>query len=264
MSRVYTYCPKCFTKKLYRTGARFACAGKGCRYSHEIEGDAAAPQPTEKGLVAEVKKCERKIEHWKQWRNEPSAKKKLSTWRRRLKRAKTVAAELSIRLPEPPPPPPPPPTEEELAAAALKETQKRVMLPWFPQPKTTAWAPWGTSGWSAVVVSVVYHKWARVKRVNAKTGETVATGKARKDRLVKRDPALKGKDKPAQSPLEVFPDLDAAQVGQDDSDAVAALPASQAHKPVAAAQTPEEKKRRLQCVHKLLSTLDDDGTDDDW
>lgn len=277
MSKTFHICPKCFTKKLYRTAGAsyhppgFMCAAKGCSFIHAVKSEdddlayltATPPAPTEKALVAEVAKCEKKISHWKQWRNEPSAKRKLSVWRRRLKRAKTVAASFSIKLPEPPPPPPPPPTEGELAAIALKETQQRVLLPWYPQPKTTAWAPWGTSGWSAVVVTTVNHKWVRVRRVNPKTEERVAKGKARKNRLVRRDPELKGKDKPAQSPLEVFPDLDEAQAGQDDSDTMTALPVSRRDRPKPVL-TPEEQAQKAARVEQLIGLLDDDSADDDW
>lgn len=162
-----------------------------------------------KATLREIKRCRERVHHYKAWRNEPSERKKLNRWKRRLKKALAAAEAAGVEVPEdpyaPPPPPPPPPTEEELRAEALKALKVRVLLPWQVGTATHAWAPWGDSGWSAVEIKGLAPKWCRANRVNARTGEVVATSaKVRRSRLLKRDPEQLGKDKPALSPSEVF------------------------------------------------------------
>ena len=271
MAKNYTYCPKCLAKRLYQRAATgnkpwgYYCAAKGCRYvTAPDDRDAPAPQPTEKGLANEVEKCRERIEHWKQWRNEPSAKKKLGQWRRRLKRAIQVAAALSIKVPQPPPPPPPPPTEEEIRAAELKATKSRVLMPWFPQRGTLAWAPWGTSGWSAVEIVSVNRKWARCRRVNPKTQEKVSTGKVQVAFLVRRKADQEGKDKPCFEPLEVFPNLNDKPEPKVQTTGSELGPIVSGGGLKATARTPEEEAAALAKVQKLLDLFGDDATDDDW
>lgn len=68
-----------------------------------------------------------------------------------------------------------------------------------------AWAAYGETGWSAVRVLKVRRKNVEVERVKPRTGEVVTrNAKARIDRLVKRDPKLKGKDRPEKPPSEFF------------------------------------------------------------
>lgn len=86
----------------------------------------------------------------------------------------------------------------------LTALQKRILLPWQVQRGSTVWAPWGKSGWSAVDIKKAQRKWAKGMRVKPNTGKEVAQGKVPLDRLLKRDPKLKGKDRPGLSPTEVF------------------------------------------------------------
>jgi hypothetical protein len=67
------------------------------------------------------------------------------------------------------------------------------------------WASWGSKGWTAVLVISVARKWAKVRRLDPKTGTLKKrTSKVRLDELVKRDPKKKGKDKPKVGPADVF------------------------------------------------------------
>jgi len=102
-------------------------------------------------------------------------------------------------------------TEEQLA-----ELRRRILLPWQVQRGSSVWAPWGKSGWSAVVVKTSQRKWAVGMRVKPATGDEVAKGKVPKGRLIKRDLSLKGKDRPEATPEEVFAPMEKA-----DADAAA-------------------------------------------
>lgn len=67
------------------------------------------------------------------------------------------------------------------------------------------WAGMGETRWGAVTIIKKKRKSAEVDRVNARTNETTKRGaKVKVDRLVKRDPKQKGKDKPTCPPSEVF------------------------------------------------------------
>lgn len=69
----------------------------------------------------------------------------------------------------------------------------------------SAWAAYGDTRWSAVRVIKVNRAFAQVERVNPKTGEVVTRqAKARIAELVKRDPKLRGSDKPQVPPAEMF------------------------------------------------------------
>ena len=55
-----------------------------------------------------------------------------------------------------------------------------------------------------MVIKRPFRKKADGMRVNPRTEEEVAKGKVPKDRLIRRDPKLKGKDRPEFTPEEVF------------------------------------------------------------
>jgi len=62
-----------------------------------------------------------------------------------------------------------------------------------------------------VVVKTPQRKWAQGMRVKPATGVEVAKGKIPKGRLIKRDPKLKGKDRPGATPEEIFAPLEKAE-----------------------------------------------------
>ena len=55
-----------------------------------------------------------------------------------------------------------------------------------------------------MVIKRPFRKKADGMRVNPRTEEEVAKGKVPKDRLIRRDPKTKGKDRPEFTPEEVF------------------------------------------------------------
>lgn len=84
----------------------------------------------------------------------------------------------------------------------------KPVMPYHVNPGGSYWAAWGSKGWSAVTVNTVRRKWAKVNRVDARTGAVKKRGsKVRADEMVKRDPALNGADKPTLGPAEVFADV---------------------------------------------------------
>jgi hypothetical protein len=216
---------------------------------------------TEQELLREIKRARDRVAHWKQWHKEPSCAKRLRHWRYRLKKALAAAKEQSLEIPPdptaPPPPPPPPPTEEELAAAALAEIKGRVRLDWQVTLGHSYWAPWGDTGWSAVVITRLKRVWCRARRVNPRTEETTTTkANVRRDRLVKRDPDLKGKDRPAFPVDALF-----SSVAEEPEPIEEPEPAP---KPQPKPLTPEEKAAQAQRMSGLMSLLDDDSTTSDW
>jgi hypothetical protein len=218
----------------------------------------------DKAILTEIKKSRERANHWKQWRNEPSGKKKLGHWSRRLKKALKAAEAAGVEVPEdpfaPPPPPPPPPTEAEIHEAALTALRKRVRMDFQIQKGSKGWAPWGESGWSAILVTTPHYKWCEVKRVNAKTGEVIARGKVLRARIVRRDVEQMGKDKPSLLPGDVFEGLLDEPTAPEPEIAEEAPTTPEPE----AALTPEEKARRAASVLKLLDLLDDGTTDEDW
>jgi hypothetical protein len=90
----------------------------------------------------------------------------------------------------------------------LQAVKSRILLPWQAQRGSHVWSPWGTSGWSAVEITKPSRKWAKGVRIKPNTGEQGAKAKVNLERLVRRDPALKGKDRPGFTPDEVFAHLD--------------------------------------------------------
>ena len=67
------------------------------------------------------------------------------------------------------------------------------------------WAAWGDTGWSAVRIVRVQRKWAIAQRVRPTTNEvTTKRAKVSLTELMKRDPKLKGRDKPDVPPFVIF------------------------------------------------------------
>ena len=177
----------------------------------------------------------------------------------------------------------------------LKDIRKRILADFQVQRGTNAWAPWGKSGWSAVEVRNPQRKWAQVHRVKPATGERSGktTGKVRKDKLVKRDPKLKGKDRPEFSPDEVFAKIDEYVEEQKKvKEAAKDAPTkpgdrvqwasgadigtwretpeqrhARLHPPgwkPDSEKTPEELAAQQKKLEELLDLLGDDSTDSDW
>jgi hypothetical protein len=171
-------------------------------------------------------------------------------------------------------------TEEQ-----TKALRKRILLPWQVQRGTTAWAPWGKSGWSAVIVRTTQRKWAKGVRVKPHNETETAKGKIPMERLLRRDPKLKGKDRPGCTPDEAFAFLEeekAAKKPKTPSPAVektdgtvewasardigthretAEQKQARLNPPARQELTKEERQERAQ---RLLDLFDDDSTDDDW
>jgi hypothetical protein len=209
-------------------------------------------------ILAEIKHARERVNHWKQWRNEPGPKKKLGHWRRRLKKALAAAAEFELKIPvDPFLPPPPPPTEKELHAAAVAEAKARVRFEWQVSVGQAYWSPWGEDGWSAVVLTELKRIWCRARRVDPRTGEvTSEKAKVRRDRLVKRDPALKGKDRPPDRPSVIVPPATRP--------AETAAPVPELCPTPTVERTPGEQACVNAAVAELLKLLDDDSTTSDW
>lgn len=165
----------------------------------------------------------------------------------------------------------------------LKLLRRRILLDFQIQRGTNAWAPWGQSGWSAVEVQKAQRKWAQVHRIKPATGERSGktTGKVRKDQLIKRDPALKGADRPEFTPEEIFTEavtpedvtveLSPPVVEEKQVEAVLDRPASMlgARALTAPAEqrpklTPREHKAKIEAIERALALIDDDSTEDDW
>jgi len=97
------------------------------------------------------------------------------------------------------------------------------------------WAPFGKKRWSAVRVISVTDGEAEVNRVDASSNEPKSRRtKVDASKLVLRDPARVGEDKPEASPSEVFD----------------------------RAMTPEEEHEAR--IARIMALLDDDSTVDDW
>ena len=127
------------------------------------------------------------------------------------------------------------------------------------------WAAKGDTKWSAVRVIKVQRKWAQVERVLPHNQKIIhRKGKVKLDELVKRDPKLKGKDKPTAPPKEVFAtvrqDREKAKEQVEITPVAVVTPAPVAPKP----QTPKEEAATQARLAKLFDLLGDDSTDDDW
>jgi len=90
-------------------------------------------------------------------------------------------------------------TEDQLVAL-----RQRILVDFQVQRGSAVWAPWGKTGWSAMVIKRLFRKKVEGMRVKPRTEEEVAKGKVLKDRLIRRDPKLKGKDRPEFTPEEAF------------------------------------------------------------
>jgi len=127
--------------------------------------------------------------------------------------------------------------------------RRRILLPWQVQRGSNVWAPWGKSGWSAVEIREPQRKWAKGLRVKPATGEEVAKGKVPIGRLLKRDPMLKGKDRPSLTPDEIFaaPPTDeaSAEAPESSKDDPAHTAGTHARRIGAYAETSEQRKLRL-------------------
>jgi hypothetical protein len=133
----------------------------------------------------------------------------------------------------------------------------RALMPHEIHRGGSYWAPWGDSGWSAVVVQRLGHKRARVERVNPRTLEAADTkGWARLDEMVKRDPKAKGKDRPTTPHEELFRDSRVLRLKKAIS--APAQPVADEPKDLA---SPEE---RLARTDRALALLPDQFKEEDW
>ena len=143
----------------------------------------------------------------------------------------------------------------------MSDTPK-PLLPWQVCNGSTYWAAKGDTKWSAVRILKVLRVKADVERVVPRNGNIIhRRGKVRLDELVKRDPKLKGKDKPKSSPAEVFESV--RELRDQEKDAV---PATLEPTPEPQPDPPRPPAKRLSTkqVNKLFDLLDDDSTDSDW
>jgi hypothetical protein len=114
-----------------------------------------------------------------------------------------------------------------------------------------AWAAWGDTGWRCVRVLSVGRKFVKIQRENPRTGEIIARrGKARIAEMVKRDPRQRGRDKPGQTPAEMF-----AQQRAPEPPPPAPPPRQILGRP---ASTPGESLKRWETVARQFEA----GTDD--
>lgn len=104
------------------------------------------------------------------------------------------------------------------------------------------WASWGSKGWTAITIISAKRKWAQVQRVDPKTNKPKRrNSKVRLDEMVKRDPKLKGKDKPTSGPADIFAGLRASREAEAEPEPVEAEVPS----PVAEVElTPAQRERQ--------------------
>jgi len=151
--------------------------------------------------------------------------------------------------------------EDELR---LKELRLRILAPFQAQRGTNVWAPWGPSGWSAVVILKPKCKWATGLRVKPNNGKEVSEGKVPLGRLLRRDPKLKGKDRPTFSPDVVFAHRKAEEEKKMEPE-----PAGVVTPPPPPVETPEQKikrtaSERLRRAQRIVELFGSDTTPDDW
>jgi len=128
----------------------------------------------------------------------------------------------------------------------------------------TYWSAFGDKRWSAVRVIGLGYRLAKVERVKPHNQVVIhRKGKARRDEMLPRDPAKKGKDKPTELPSVVFTRVremreeDKAKRKEKKEEPVVPEPQP---KP---APRPTSESRQLR-IAELLGLLDDDSTTDDW
>jgi hypothetical protein len=153
------------------------------------------------------------------------------------------------------------PESEDLAAL-----RKRILLPFQIQRGSRVWAPWGVSGWSAIEVVKPSRKWAKGYRVKPATDERGAAAKIPLDRLLKRDPAQKGKDKPEQTPDEVFAHVPKEEPKKEEAKKPAPTPppTPSAPSPPPPPPKPVSEKERAKGIQRLIDMFGDGSTTDDW
>jgi hypothetical protein len=121
------------------------------------------------------------------------------------------------------------------------------------------WAAFGDRRWSAVQIVTIKRKWANADRVNPSSNQVTKRGaRVKVTELVKRDPELKGKDKPQSPPVEVF-----AKVREVEKP-IEPVEEETVPKPKRKLRSPESERVRAEHVGKLLGLLDDQSTVDDW
>lgn len=153
----------------------------------------------------------------------------------------------------------------------LRSVRARILLPWQVYRDTTAWAPWGKSGWSAIRIKTTSRKWASGIRVKPHNNKDSGKGRVRIDRLVKRDPELKGKDRPAFTPEETFAVLN-KQEAKEKSEKKKVKQAQQVveikSEPIVeekrVVRPPRSKNKTDRNIERLFASLKDDTTSDDW
>lgn len=148
-----------------------------------------------------------------------------------------------------------------MADEELESLRKRILAPFQAQRGTHVWAPWGKTGWSAVEIMVPSRKWAKGMRVKPRTGEHTAKGKVSLLRLIKRDPKLKGKDRPMLPPDAVFtlPEPKKKEEPVEDPQPEPEKPKPAPRKRLSEAQ---ELKRARKIYDLLAGNVDEDPTDD--
>lgn len=140
------------------------------------------------------------------------------------------------------------------------------LLPWQVCNGSTYWAAKGDTKWSAVRILKVLRVKADVERVIPRSQKIIhRKGKVRLDELVKRDPKLKGKDKPTAPPAEVFKQV--RELREEETQVAETVPEPAPEPeatPPAKKPTLDEEAARRERVSRLFELLADDSTDDDW
>lgn len=167
----------------------------------------------------------------------------------------------------------------------LMALRKRILAPFQAQRGANVWAPWGKSGWSAVVIMKAQRKWAKGIRVKPHNGEETAKGRVPMSQLISRDPKLKGKDRPSLTPAEIFAEpekepepveeipvvptpprkTDSRDFGtfRESSEQREARLNPPGHKP-RSEMTKTEQKRHDKRMKQIFNLLEDDSNDADW
>jgi len=195
-------------------------------------------------VTTQIKRARERIAHFSQWKNESRYARKAAAWKRRLKKLVKQAAEQGIKVPSPPP------TPEEAERALLQEAQDRVRFSWQVCVGKDYWSPWGTTGWSAVVLTKLNRVWCEATRVDPRTQKVVTrSARVRRDLLVRRDPTKKGKDRPPAGPEEILPPKEEEAIDSP---------------PLVSRVQDEEKRVPRSRVSELVALLADKSTVDDW
>ncbi len=134
--------------------------------------------------------------------------------------------------------------------------EHRPLDTWHIREGGNYWASWGSKGWTAVLVISVARKWAKVRRLDPKTGALKKrTSKVRLDELVKRDPKQKGRDKPKVGPADVFAGVRSSRARAEEAKAAEPEPTlnetepTQTHSATSSRwKTPEEAEAFMRMV----------------